>query len=95
VKHEVLFHDTVFSHVETQRTGIAVTLQVRIREVLGSNLSRVTSSDLSFFRGIPQSLQESARIPRLGHDPFLPNPHSSIILPFDAIYSLDTNSVVR
>jgi hypothetical protein len=91
-------HDTVFNHVDTQRTGIAVTLEVHIREVFGSNLGRVTSClDLSFIRDIPQSLQASARIPRLGHDPFLPNPyHSSIALPFDAlIYSLDTNSVVK
>jgi hypothetical protein len=36
--------------------------------------------------GFPQSLQASAgAVPRLGHDRLLPNQHSSIIHPFNAI----------
>jgi hypothetical protein len=58
----------------TERVDVAVTLWIRIWEVGSLNLGW-DSGHHGCFSGFPQSLHANARIiPRLGRDPFLPDP---------------------
>jgi hypothetical protein len=55
---------------QTEQVGVAVTLYIYIREVLGSNLSYLTEAS----RGVRQFLQANPRIlRRFGHDHLLPH----------------------
>jgi hypothetical protein len=76
-KHKI--ENVQYKQLRTEQIGTAVTLQILIREVLGSNSDRDTGYPDRGFRGFQQSLPENVRmVPRLGHYSFLPISHPTI-----------------
>jgi hypothetical protein len=60
----------------SERVGVAVTVLIRILEVLGSYLGRDMAILAEEFRGLPQSLYTNTGIPSLGSKKLFPNYHS-------------------
>jgi hypothetical protein len=86
-------------HINRRKGWIrgAVTLEIRIREVVSSNFGEETGSP-EIFRGLSQSLQENdGTLPRFGQEHFLPDRiqfifHQSFYHP--TLCSPDTDTVV-
>jgi hypothetical protein len=82
--YKAIVHISVYEY--TKRVSVVMTLFTRIREVLGSNLSRDIGCPFEFFHDPPSPYRDSTSIrPRPLPSKFFPMHRTSIMPQFDAL----------
>jgi hypothetical protein len=73
-------------YIKTEWVGVAVTLLIRTRGMLGSDVGQAILTKA--FRNFPQSLSENSATAITSSFKIFPNLHSPVILPPDAVQSV-------